>query len=466
MALSCIQLNQNRSFSAAVELNNRLRSVENYICFITEPFRAKCKVAARPSGSRVLVVKEQIPPRAAIFVKGNCEVIMIESLSNTDCAVGMLKIGTDKVLVASVYLDITKDVVPKWLEDLCVFAESKQMPLLLGADWNAHSMLYGNDSNRRGEEFEEFIIKHGLFVENQGTEPTFSVTRLGKEVSSCIDVTLSRGFGERVNNWRVEERFNGSDHRTLYFDVDMSTEIGGIWRRNWPKTNWKVFADKLENNRRFLYVPENIDEKKLDRMVNKLYKCINLALDEASPMVRGSVGRDHFEWYDEDHKRLSQKVNRAYIKYVKNRSELHYERYKKLALKYKNKCRRDRSRAWKKFSDQLREAKDIARISKALQGKERSAVNLLELPDGSVRMLIRDASPLPLAAQLAGFGTSVELIDPPPEIVVELQRIATELATRVVIIFIVQFECGQTVWRKRRANGKGPDDITGFVQRV
>jgi len=51
-------------------------------------------------------------------------------------------------------------------------------------------------------------------------------------------------------------------------------------------------------------------------------------------------------------------------------------------------------------------------------------------PDGSVEFEITETSPQSLAAQLAGFGTSVRVVDPPAALAGEMKRIATELAAQ------------------------------------
>lgn len=50
-------------------------------------------------------------------------------------------------------------------------------------------------------------------------------------------------------------------------------------------------------------------------------------------------------------------------------------------------------------------------------------------PDGRVRFTIAAYSARSFAGQIAGFGSSVELIDPPAEVLAELQRITAELRT-------------------------------------
>ena len=75
----------------------------------------------------------------------------------------------------------------------------KGLALLIGADTNCHSTIYGKETNKRGEELEDFIAASNLNVENTGTFPTFN-TQWGKSV---IDVTLTRRLAVSVKNWNV-----------------------------------------------------------------------------------------------------------------------------------------------------------------------------------------------------------------------------------------------------------------------
>ena len=86
--------------------------------------------------------------------------------------------------------------------------------------------------------------------------------------------------------------------------------------------------------------------------------------------------------FNEDHKKLSGKVNKAYIKYVKSRNTEDYKVYRLLLNKYRRKCRRDRNHAWKRFIDGTNKAKDVARLSKCLRGIERNSVGVFDKEEG------------------------------------------------------------------------------------
>lgn len=53
---------------------------------------------------------------------------------------------------------------------------------------------------------------------------------------------------------------------------------------------------------------------------------------------------------------------------------------------------------------------------------------IAELDDGRCEVEVAEVSPRSLAAQLAGFGRQVEVIDPPPAVALEMQRLARELS--------------------------------------
>ena len=134
------QLNQKKAFVAAVELGKRLEGKENVACLLTEPFKHKEKLAAISPGMKTISAQKNI--RAAIVYKSNFDFLAIESLTNGDCATGLLKTPEGYILVASVYLDINLDPAPAWLSRICEYASVKNYKLIMGLDSNAHSVLY------------------------------------------------------------------------------------------------------------------------------------------------------------------------------------------------------------------------------------------------------------------------------------------------------------------------------------
>ena len=132
---------------------------------------------------------------------------------------------------------------------------------MIGADTNCHSNLFGEDTNKRGKDFEEFVIENALAIENIGTVPTFETIRAGKKMATCIDVTMTRDMDDKIYSWRVDQAYNGSDHNTITFEIK-SEKQEDTKSRNWDKGDWLAFTHKLK----FVdfYEPETMTEKKLD----------------------------------------------------------------------------------------------------------------------------------------------------------------------------------------------------------
>ena len=84
-------------------------------------------------------------------------------------------------------MDITVNVYPQTLIKLIQHCTSSGDKLIIGMDSNAHSVLWGNETNSRGEWLEEFILDSNLTVENQGLKPTF----IARQTSTIIDITLT-----------------------------------------------------------------------------------------------------------------------------------------------------------------------------------------------------------------------------------------------------------------------------------
>ena len=118
------------------------------------------------------------------------------------------------------------------LDALLTFVNSHNFALIVGIDSNSHSLLYGNETNRRGEIFEEFILNNQLTVENVGRTPTFQ-SAMGQ---SIIDVTLTKNLGGTVKEWWVDQSFNGSDHNTISFKLGKELRIMEA-TRPWAKAD-------------------------------------------------------------------------------------------------------------------------------------------------------------------------------------------------------------------------------------
>ena len=305
------------------------------ISLITEPhtvagklhsFPNRCtKIYRRPLGSDDV-------PRAAIVASKDLGLTTLEAFSNRDCAAGIFKLSDQRIVVASVYLDITKPAAPPWLEQLVEYASRKSYALLIGMDSNAHSSLWGPDSNARGNELEDFILQHGLHVENRGTEPTFETRRGHNLIQTHIDITLTRDLPLELENWTVDRSYNASDHNNLTYELTeespSKTKI-----RPWSKADWTVFKEYLANAQ--YAAPETMTMKKLDKLVDHMYMILEKALDKACPKIAVSTQVPNGHWATETHAKAREEVSRLY-KIAKTRNATpDWEAYKQADKSFK-----------------------------------------------------------------------------------------------------------------------------------
>ena len=103
----------------------------------------------------------------------------------------------------------------KELEQLVRYCNVKNLPLITGADTNAHHFWWGSkDCNQRGFTLTEYLATTDLEVAKQGNEPTFCV----RDKKSVIDVTLvTRSALHEIHNWHVVADNSFSDHRKISF---------------------------------------------------------------------------------------------------------------------------------------------------------------------------------------------------------------------------------------------------------
>ena len=175
--------------------------------------------------------------------------------------------------------------------------------ILLAADTNAHLTDWGLETNERGKQLESLIDSYGLTIHNRGKLPTYEC-KLG---SSIIDVTMTCRLPLKLENWRVNRKFNGSDHNTISYQL--KTDIIEIPPyRNYSTADWALFTYELEQTH--IQTPVSINQKKLDKMVYKLTDVINNAIEKSCPTQPAKLINKNNPWWNLV--RVAPDCNRSY----------------------------------------------------------------------------------------------------------------------------------------------------------
>ena len=378
--LSFTQLNLHKAAQATSLVGRGLENQQQSILLLTEPYFYAGKLVGMPSRTNTIYDHTSLHPRASIATTPDVKVTAMEAWCNRDCAVAITGIGGKRTVIVSLYLDINLEVQPDWLDALMDMIDHKGYPVIMGIDSNAHSTLYGNQTNARGAAFEDFVLQYGLQIENIGLTPTFETMRGDKLIQTNIDVTLTRGIHGGVKAWEVNRDYNGSDHNTIGFYVNSKKPEPELVRP-WSKADWSIFKQSLEKAE--YRVPEDMSMKKLDKLVDRTYEVLDKALNEACPLVPvvPSVGKSH--WATEEHTRGKAAVGALYKKAKRTSDPSHWEEYKKADKAFKQQCKNDKNRAWRKYKECIQTEKEMANLAKTVQHNERREINVLTNPDGT-----------------------------------------------------------------------------------
>ena len=256
------------------------------------------KVIGLDSSFHLFYDRKAARVRAAIVASPQLDLWPVAQYTDGDLATCLWKTAEHnipEVYVVSAYCDITDPQVCSCkLLNLLRMADSRQVPVLLLMDANAHSTLWGcADTNRRGETLEEVIFLQNLAVLNDGSTPTF-VNHLTRE-GTRPDVSLcSPQLEACITSWRVDETTPGSDHNLILLDIRLAIPPES-WRRNYRKGNWKLFQTCMETNTP--PTPPEWSIEHLEAESQSMVTQMEAALKRSHPPKKCSPKVKEFRWW-------------------------------------------------------------------------------------------------------------------------------------------------------------------------
>ncbi len=378
-----VQINLRHSQAASVELLKRIQRTKE-LALITEPWVRGELVKGL---DQLKTFSKGKKPRAAIAAPKGLKAMIIDDLSEEDFVCCSVHTDEGLVYVISAYWDINlgKPLLER-LERIMTAAESKNIPLILGMDSNAHSPLWGcMESNQRGKLLEDFIQTNDLFVENVGKEVTFETSR----ASSIIDITLTNLKGSKlVRGWRVDKTISMSDHKYLTYGLKIGNTFSYTYRRRFDKVDWSDFKTNLDSQE----TPEvNFGIKGIETSTKWLHDQIWSYLRRECPKLLVKERRNN--WWNHECETQRRIVRRLLRKKDKSTSDLVEL---KLANKlYKKAIYKAKEHGWGKFVDGLESTRDVGRLAKALRNPLKREIGALcqEGPDKTLNKLMETHFP-------------------------------------------------------------------------
>ena len=315
-------------------------------------------------------------PRSAIYTSKAIKAWYIESLSNRDLTAIVVKINNRETLILSVYLDRKLKVVQSWLTAAMSFATHRGYAVIIGMDSNCHSELFGAETNKRGEQLEDFIGQYNLKVENQGKIPTFQAS-IG---ASIIDVTLTARTSVTVKNWRVNTSPNFSDHNTIKFELTVEQEDIPPTRK-WNKMDWCEFRHSLTTEN--IRIMDSMTTSRLEKCLDQWYSQIQNAIDKHCPKRRNKPKDLNNPWWTDKLQNQRKEIKGLKKQNTRWFTETRNHLLKEKIKAYKRDCLKAKEQDWKDFNTKQNSTESINILRKILERKKSNTLGVLEKPDGS-----------------------------------------------------------------------------------
>ena len=381
--LTFSQVNLHKANLATTLAGQSMEGQKQRVMLITEPYSIQARIPYMPKGVRLIYTRSltDCSPRAAIAASPDLLINQMDTWCTRDCAVGTVKLHGKQTLIISLYCDIKLPVASDHLLSLLRMAERRKFAVILVMDSNCHSVLFGPDGNKRGEDLEDLILDHGLQVENIGNVPTYETRRGDRLIQTHIDLTLSRDLGSPVSDWKVDRSYNASDHNSISFTIPPSTEQVIKQIRPWGSAKWDNFKRCLDDFKYF--EPAAVSMKKLDKMVSSLYTAIEQALNQACPKIDVDPCVSNNKWSTEKHVAGKNRVSRLYAIAKKTGSERDWVTYREADRQFKRLCHKDRNRAWRRYKESIQTEKETASLARLAQRIERREVGVLKNTEGT-----------------------------------------------------------------------------------
>ena len=318
--------------------------------------------------------KKEAQVRAAIIIPKNniFKGWLMPEITDGDVVSVMLHSKDNDInnlIVISAYFDITSnEVIPEKLIKAIEMASAGKNKVIVCADSNAHSRLWGPDQNARGCKLEEFIFSHNLNIENRGEVATF----IGRGTSTVIDVTLTLNF-EKIQDWKVMEDHNSnSDHRMITFEVRTEKMEKQNDKPVIERICWKKFTSHIDNmirddKRRLTWIDEEWIETEAKFITDRINKAISMSSFRKSNKC---TKRSKPPYWSQEVAVLRKDMDRMHRRWRANETQVNWLAYKEAKKTFRKEVAKAKTKSWRELVENVEAPKEMAKLARALQSNE------------------------------------------------------------------------------------------------
>jgi Endonuclease-reverse transcriptase len=389
------QINLQHCKAATAELSRRFGLNHFDIALIQEPYIYNDKVRGFDSGGNIVYFPNEEKPRTCIYINKNLKYVPLPEFCSGDETTIKLMLQEDagnetEVIICSAYFpfDSTSPPPSEIILNLVNFCKLNNKQLILGCDANAHHTAWSSsNTNQRGLDICDFILRNNLKILNKNDEPTF-INSLRCEV---LDITICTPFIEhKVSNWHVSDEITLSDHRCIAFCIK-SLKPSKIFFRNAKKTDWNEYrsliaedlhkSDKSLKNLNLSYIG-NVEE-----YANFLHKTITLAYEKSCPLKSNKSNRQ-CEWFSNHLATLRKKIRKLWNK-SKKKIKMGLLKdpavilYRSSLTEYNKQINRAKVESWRRKCNEIESIEECSRLQKLLSKQKHENIGPFKKPDNS-----------------------------------------------------------------------------------
>jgi exonuclease III len=214
--LSCIQINLQHSRLATDNLLKLIKEDDTDIICIQEPYVIGNKIVGLPQYYTVFASGEGRKRAAIVINNRQIDTLLINQLSDEDAVVLETKVDNTRIIIASLYFDISRPLDTDMQKIEATLAHAKGAGVIIAMDSNSRSTSWHDViTNRRGKILEEFLMSKQLHIINE--ESCYTTFRSSRGASN-IDLTVTNNQAlDIVREWVISDQESCSDHSILKY---------------------------------------------------------------------------------------------------------------------------------------------------------------------------------------------------------------------------------------------------------
>jgi exonuclease III len=209
------------------------------IC-IQEPYIIQNKVVGIPKKYRTYTIAKTRSRAAIVVTNNHIDVLLLKQLSGADTVVVEITIDGVKLILASMYFDIGRqievdlskiEVVPQHAYEARVLLakvdlsrieavpqHANEARVLLAIHSNARSASWHDTkTNARGRTLDEYLMSKQLYILNEESLNTTFQNRRG--VSNIHPTIITNQLLRTVTQWAISDQESSSDHKIIKYVI-------------------------------------------------------------------------------------------------------------------------------------------------------------------------------------------------------------------------------------------------------